>query len=149
MSEKMKWFFIILFCSLPFVGTSLIKIEKEYKAKKKEIILDTLSFSLQNLDLVLTELGVKHKDIVIKQFILETGWGKSYSFKKRNNLFGLTNPRTKDYFSFDHWTKSVKGYKNSVQYKYKGGDYYEFLKNLPYAEDPKYISKLKHIKYDI
>lgn len=117
---------------------------KEHKVK-----LNTLDFSFENLYYVLKEYDVQYPEIVMKQFILETGWGKSYSFRKRNNLFGLTNPRTGKYFEFDHWTKSVKGYKNSVQYKYKGGDYYKFLKELPYAEDPNYINKLKQIKYDI
>jgi flagellum-specific peptidoglycan hydrolase FlgJ len=114
------------------------------------IVIDTLSFSLDNLKYTLDYYEVEYPEIVISQFILETGWGTSYSFRKRNNLFGLTNPRTGKYFEFTHWTESVRGYKNSVQYKYKGGDYYKFLKDLPYAMDPNYINKLKYLsKYDI
>lgn len=127
--------------------TVLIALSCGNYPTKKDIT--DIPFSLKNLSYALDYYGVDHKDIVIKQFILETGWGKSYSFKKRNNLFGLTNPRTGKYFEFTHWTQSVKGYKNSVQYKYKGGDYYKFLKDLPYAEDPNYIKKLKNITYDI
>jgi len=139
-----------LLCVIVFGGRSVY--DNNIRAStitKNEIKLDTMELTFSNLSYVLDYYNVKHKDIVIKQFILETGWGKSYSCKVRNNLFGLTNPRTKDYFSFKHWTQSVKGYKNSVQYKYKNGDYFKFLKELPYAEDPNYINKLKQIKYDI
>jgi len=89
---------------------------------------------------------VKHPDIVTTQFILETGWGKSYNCIKRNNLFGLYDSRNHCYFSFNHWRESIKGYKTMVQYKYKGGDYYKFLIDLGYAEDKNYVSKLKNIK---
>jgi flagellum-specific peptidoglycan hydrolase FlgJ len=30
--------------------------------------------------------------------------------------------------------------------KYKGGDYYQFLKDVGYASDTEYENKLKHIK---
>ena len=33
-----------------------------------------------------------------------------------------------------------------IQYRYKGGDYYEFLRRVPYAEDPNYINKVKRIE---
>jgi hypothetical protein len=33
-----------------------------------------------------------------------------------------------------------------IQYRYKGGDYYEFLRRIPYAEDPNYIYKVKKIE---
>jgi hypothetical protein len=149
----MKYLIIILLFTLPFLGPSeSLKYEVDGAVIEKassEIIIDTLSFSLENLDYVLKHYNVQYRDIVIKQFILETGWGTSYSFRERNNLFGLTNPRTGKYFEFEHWTESVKGYENSVQYKYKGGDYYKFLKELPYAMDPNYIKKLKSIKINM
>jgi len=148
----MKYFLIVIMFTFPFLGPSETSDGNNNSAiedASSRIVIDTLSFSLKNLDYVLDRLNVKHKDIVIKQFILETGWGKSYSFRKRNNLFGLYNSREHDFFIFQHWTESVKGYKNSVQYKYKGGDYYKFLKDLPYAEDKGYIDKLREIKYDL
>ena len=42
--------------------------------------------------------------------------------------------------------ESVKGYRDMIQYCYKGGDYYEFLRRIPYAEDPNYIYKVKKIE---
>ena len=32
------------------------------------------------------------------------------------------------------------------EYRYKGGDYYEFLRRIPYAEAPNYIYKVKKIE---
>jgi flagellum-specific peptidoglycan hydrolase FlgJ len=141
---------IMLSMFLNLGHTEEIKKEEEsIENESQRIVIDTLSFSIENLDYVLQHYGVKHRQIVIAQFALETGWGKSYSFRVRNNLFGLYNSRKHSYFEFKHWTESVKGYRDLVQYKYKGGDYYEFLKKLPYAEDPKYINKIKRITYDI
>jgi flagellum-specific peptidoglycan hydrolase FlgJ len=117
--------------------------------KTEEKSIEDLEFSLKNLDYVMDHYGIKHKDIVIKQFILETGWGTSYSFRKRNNLFGLYDSKIHGYFVFEHWSESVRGYRDAIQYKYKGGDYYTFLEKLPYAMDPSYINKLKQIKYDL
>lgn len=145
--KSLKLILPILLICITF--SSFRSTELETNRTTSNLVITKLPFSLQNLDYVLDQYKVLHKDIVIRQFILETGWGKSYNFRKRNNLFGLTNPRTHSYFEFEHWSESVKGYKNSVQYKYKGGDYYTFLINLPYAMDPEYINKLKKIEYDI
>lgn len=155
MKEVTKWLLFISLCIVIGMGAyvepkkEIINNKEEVPKESNELIVDTLSFNLSNLSKVIDYYGIKHKDIVIRQFILETGWGTSYSFKERNNLFGLTNPRTKTYFNFDHWTESVEAYKTTVQYKYKKGDYYKFLRDLPYAMDTSYINKLKCINYDI
>ena len=36
-------------------------------------------------------------------------------------------------------------YRDMIQYRYKDGDYYEWLKKIGYAEDPQYITKVKGI----
>lgn len=90
--------------------------------------------------------GVKHPNVVYAQAVLETGHFKSDLCINGNNLFGLYNSRKKRYYTFDHWTKSVEAYIDFVQYKYKPpNDYYKFLDNIGYAEDPEYINKLKRI----
>ncbi len=113
--------------------------------------------NLDNVKLYLDSIGVHHSHIVVKQAILETGWLKSYSATNRRNLFGLTNGKTRQLFVFDHWKESCIGYKNMVQYKYErmgydvnGNDqeYYNWLVDVHYASDPKYISKLKNINYE-
>lgn len=96
--------------------------------------------------------GVYEPHIVYAQAVLETGHFKSYLAKK-GNLFGIYDSRRKQYRTFSHWIESVKDYRDAVQSKYKGGDYYTFLENLPYASDPDYITKLRkiarrYIQYD-
>ena len=101
---------------------------------------------------VLKELkkqNVLFPEIVLAQSILETGWYKcDRCSMDNNNLFGLWNSSKKEYFNYNTWQESVGGYKRGIQYKYYRKEYksyYEFLTDIGYAEDPKYISKLKQI----
>lgn len=95
---------------------------------------------------VLEYYNVKHKNIVYAQAILETGYFRSKVCREYNNLFGLYNSRSKDYYKFNHWSESVVAYLNYIQYRYKPpDDYYKFLEEIGYAEDPQYITKLKNI----
>ena len=102
--------------------------------------------SSQTIESLRTQLNaseIQHKDIVLKQAILETGWLSSYSCKNRHNLFGFRY-RGK-YLEFDTWQESVEYYSRWQKRHYKGGDYYKFLKDRGYATDPEYITKLKSI----
>lgn len=89
---------------------------------------------------------IQYPEIVTSQSILETGHYKSKVCLQYNNLFGLYNSRKRDYYSFNHWTESVKAYYDLVQYRYKEGDYYEWLNRIGYAEDPNYIAKVKSVQ---
>ena len=94
---------------------------------------------------------IQFPEIVYAQALLETGHFSSSVCKNYNNLFGLYNSKIKDYYNFEHWSDSVRAYRDFVQYKYKGDtDYYTFLINLPYATDPNYIRKIKQlVQYEI
>ena len=89
--------------------------------------------------------------IVYAQAMLETGYFKSDLCLNNNNLFGLYNSKKQKYYTFNHWKDCIVAYKEMVQYKYKGDssrpsdDYYNFLSDIRYAEDPDYISKVKEI----
>lgn len=89
------------------------------------------------------KVGLLHPRVVLAQAVLETGWFRSSVCRNYNNLFGLTNPRTKEYYRFDRWQDSVIAYYTKVQYKYKGGNYLRWLRELGYAEDPDYTAKLR------
>lgn len=90
--------------------------------------------------------NIHHPEIVYSQAILETGYFKSPLCINHNNLFGLYNSNTKQYYKFNHWSESIKAYSDFIQYKYnKEEDYYSFLERINYAEDPEYIIKLKYI----
>lgn len=89
---------------------------------------------------------VAHPEIVYAQAVLETGNFKSVGCLKHHNLFGLYNSKARRYCRFRHWSESIIAYKERIQKRYKPPeDYYKFLQRIGYAEDPKYIHKLKQI----
>lgn len=101
--------------------------------------------SEENLYNELVAQGVDFPEIVQAQAILETGHFKSYACLQQNNLFGLRNGDG-TYMSFGHWTDAVAAYKKFIQkYDPPPNDYYKYLQDLGYAEDPNYIIKLKQI----
>lgn len=101
--------------------------------------------SEENLYNELVAQGVDFPEIVQAQAILETGHFKSYACLQQNNLFGLRNGDG-TYMSFDHWTNAVAAYKKFIQKcDPPPNDYYKYLQDLGYAEDPNYIIKLKQI----
>lgn len=97
------------------------------------------ALTIPNLYKEIIRNGILYPKIVLAQAILETGWFRSSVCRNKHNLFGLTNPRTGEYYEFSHWTESVRAYYTKVQYRYKGGNYLLWLKNIGYAEDPGYI----------
>lgn len=98
--------------------------------------------TIPNLYAEIIRNGIRHPKIVLAQAILETGWFTSPVCRNKHNLFGLTNPRTGKYFEFDHWTESVRAYYTKVQYRYKGGNYLLWLRDIGYAENPNYIREV-------
>lgn len=88
---------------------------------------------------------IRYPRIVLAQAIQETGWLKSRVCRTKNNLFGLTNPHTGEYYEFGHWSESVRAYSTMVQYKYRRGNYYLWLEDIGYAEDPNYVNSLRRI----
>ena len=115
------------------------------KATISDSTLSSLPLTLPNLVLVMRYYNIRHPRIVLAQAIQETGWLRSNVCRIKNNLFGLTNPRTGQYFVFGHWTESVRAYVTTIQYKYTGGDYLEWLEKIGYASDSNYTTSLKTI----
>lgn len=98
--------------------------------------------TIPNLYKEIISNGIPYPKIVLAQAILETGWFRSSVCRNKQNLFGLTNPRTGKYYEFNHWTESVRAYYTKVQYKYKGGNYLLWLDEIGYAEDPNYLVEI-------
>ena len=109
-------------------------VPKFYNKIAKDGIIEALEYH-----------NILYPEIVYAQAILETGHFKSIGCVKHNNLFGLYNSSKGEYYKYNHWVESVEDYKNYIQNKYKGGNYYNFLINIGYAEDPYYTIKLKQI----
>lgn len=98
----------------------------------------------QTREQVLREIqrqGIPHPHIVLAQARLETGNFTSRRCRVQHNLFGIKH-RGK-YASYRRWQDSVADYKKSISRRYRGGDYYAFLRRINYASDPRYIRKLK------
>lgn len=113
---------------------------KQAFSKSKQSHLPGLT--IPNLYQEIIRNGIQHPRIVLAQAILETGWFRSPLCRNRHNLFGLTNPKTGKYYEFNHWTESVRAYYTKVQYKYKGGNYLQWLRDIGYAEDPRYVREV-------
>jgi hypothetical protein len=123
--------------------------EPEPKIIIKYISVDTIndSLTLENVYHYLQCLNVQYFDIVFAQCILETGYLKSKNCIENNNLFGFRYQNK--YLKFDNWKQSCMYYFCWQCNKYKGGDYFDFLEQVGYAEDEKYRFKLKSILKDM
>ena len=117
-----------------------VKGQKDDKRTFQKSMLPELT--IPNLYTEIIRNGIRHPKIVLAQAILETGWFTSPVCRNKHNLFGLPNPRTGKYFEFGHWTESVRAYYTKVQYKYKGGNYLLWLRDIGYAENPNYIREV-------
>jgi hypothetical protein len=111
-----KIFILLALC----VGVS-VYAAKPFKKITQKIPLvamgDTLN--VENLILTVWALPFKHKNIVIAQAILETGWFKSENCSRNNNLFGMRRSYTRistsdttisGYAHYDNWKMSVIDY---------------------------------------
>ena len=101
--------------------------------------------TLANLIDVIEEVGLSNQLFVLAQAVLETGHFTSPVCKNYHNLFGLYDSKHKDYYRFARWEDSVIGYQKFIQYRYKGGNYLQFLKRIGYAEDPRYTTTVAKI----
>lgn len=90
-------------------------------------------------------LDIKHIDIVVAQSRLETGNYTSQKCLNFNNIFGFQRSNSRPLI-FNHWIESIIFYKQWQDRYYNMGEYpnyYDFLAEYPYADDPEYVNKLK------
>jgi len=133
------WILLIAFLVLLLIGGAS-KVQAQTYQEVKAYIYDSTD--------------IKHKEIVLRQSILETGW---YECTKcsldKKNIFGWYYK--KKYLSFTHWKESVLYYERWQKRHYESGDYYDFLECIykhrdgrcvRYATEPNYINRLKSIK---
>lgn len=152
---------------LAFMASGIMDIASSYRKEIKivtnsfpssedTVVIDTTSDVMafmnkepeEGLQESLQYYDIKHPNIVYAQARLETGNFQSNIARKNNNLFGLYDSKNKRYYSYDHWSESVKAYKEMIQNRYdknKHKTYYKFLSDIGYAEDKNYNKKLKQI----
>lgn len=105
-----------------------------------------LSSNAQTVGQVEAEIrrqGLPHPHIVLAQARLETGNFTSRRCKGDKNLFGMK--RGNRYATYRRWQDSIADYKIRISKRYKGGDYYTFLRRIGYAEDKEYCKKIRRI----
>ena len=130
-----------------FIYKKLSELQKpEPQIEYEEVITFFDKSPEEGLMDALIYFEVQHPHIVYAQAILETGNFTSKVCRENNNLFGLYDSRNKKYYAFNHWSESIIAYINYIQYKYSPPkDYYKFLQDIGYAEDPTYTDKLRII----
>ena len=127
---------------------------------EKEVLIVNLKnkndFSEESFIEMLQDLNVKYPYIVLAQARIESGHYSSIIFKENHNLFGMkqANRRinTAEGTQYGHafyqtWRESVYDYA-FYQSRYLSSatteEEYYYIIGKSYAEDPKYISKLKN-----
>lgn len=105
----------------------------------------------------LREIKVKFPEVVFAQALLETGNFKSSNFKRNSNLFGMKRagrrPTTaaivdNGYAVYKSWQESVLDYalyQSHYLSNIKNQEDYLATIGRVYAEDPKYLTKIKII----
>lgn len=118
----------------------ILLTHNSFGQKKNLALIDSVACYLCASD-------IAHKDIVMKQVILESGWCSSEFLMSRNNLFGF---RAKKYLRFDTWQKSVDYYSSwqKKRYTQSNEDYFQFLDRIKYGASG-YSAKLKKVSYDL
>lgn len=161
MKETIKELKFWLLAILIVILTSLIfyfhlSIEEE---NNEPLIIETINTTL--LDSIYDEiisLEIEHPDIVFSQALLESDYATSELFISNNNLFGMKASGSRATMSdsiingykwYPNWRESIVDYALLQMAFYKGlteAEYYNKLSNN-YAQDSKYIHKLKSINY--
>ena len=99
--------------------------------------------STKEVERLLYKYNIKNRDVVLRIGILESARFKSRKAIQDNNIFGFETGK-KVFKSYD---EAVLSYKKRVESRLKPGEnYYNFLLRIKYAEDKRYIWKLKRIK---
>ncbi len=121
---------------------------------KKEM---PMPFSVSNMIKVMNKAGILFPDVVLAQARLETGNFTSKVFKENNNLFGMKLPKVRSttaigeqnsHATYANWLQSVVDYKlwqDDVVKKHRTKRAYLKYLSKNYAEDKKYIHKLKQM----
>lgn len=103
------------------------------------------------------EVGIAYPDIVLAQAKIETGHFTSKIFRENHNLFGMKLPKQREttavgeqynHARYTSWKQSVIDYKiwqDAVLTKVKSKRAYLKYLSENYAQDKKYIHKLKQM----
>ena len=119
--------------------------------------VNELPFSEHNALRIMNQIGIAYPDVALAQARLETGNFTSKIFKENKNMFGMKLPKSRkttaigeqnNHAKYTSWVQSLADYKlwQSDVLK-KANTKRKYLRYLSknYAEDKKYIHKLKQM----
>jgi hypothetical protein len=120
------------------------------------LIASSASFSqdaptIEQVRKTINRTSIKHKEVVLAQVMIETGWLKctNCSMTNDNNLFGFC-VREGKYINFKTWKDSIWYYELWQKQRYDGtSDYYDFLRQSGWkgsASMEAYITMLKEVQ---
>lgn len=155
---KMKYYISGIITTFLFllVYNPFHKVETYIEERVKYVEVDREVFSEQELINYLIELKIPHPHIVFAQARLETGNFSSTIFIENNNLFGMkraySRPSTavgmnRRHAKYNSWQDSVIDFALYKAYVAQGKSEKEYFSLLErsYAEDPRYIYKIKQL----
>lgn len=158
MVKSVKTIVVVLIASLIYITVLTVSW---INSENKPLIIQKVDTAL--LDSIyneILELEIQHPDIVFSQALLESNYASSDLFITNNNLFGMkdsgSRATTSDsivngYKWYPNWRESVIDYALLQMAFYRGLDeatYYQRLSEN-YAQDSKYIHKLKSVNYGL
>jgi hypothetical protein len=114
----MKKFLLIL--TFGVIACSFTEVTKKKNGPKAPQIAMGDTLTVDNLILTIWALPFKHKNIVVAQAILETGWFKSQNCINSNNLFGMR----RSYSRISTSDTTIGGYAHYSNWKMSVVDYY-------------------------
>lgn len=144
-------FILLMLCQTFIVGKADVA-KRDFKDIVKSLEIKELrntEFSIDNLYKYLKLTNVPDPEIVIAQFIVETGWFKSFLFKKGNNISGMKKATKRattcigtisGYAKFSHWTSSVDDFKLWLDYHGLSEGYFKHLQSKKYSESSGYYT---------
>jgi Mannosyl-glycoprotein endo-beta-N-acetylglucosaminidase len=114
----MKKFLLIL--TLGVMACSFTGETKKNKVPKVPQVAMGDTLTVENLISTVWTLPFRHKNIIIAQAILETGWFKSDNCVNNNNLFGMK----KSFSRVSTYDTIINGYAHYSNWKMSVVDYY-------------------------
>jgi uncharacterized FlgJ-related protein len=122
----------------------LISVRVGSATFKTEMVLP---FSTANMLKTMNKVGILFPDVVLAQARLETGNFTSKVFRENNNLFGMKLPRVRNTTAIGEQNShaTYANWLQSVVKKHRTKRAYLRYLSKNYAEDKKYIHKLKQM----
>lgn len=146
--RKALLIFAIMACSLSAGKAYNVKTDFAGIIHRMEIReMKSTTFSVDNLVRYLQLMNAPDAEIMISQFIVETGWFKSKLFLRGNNICGMKLAKKRattatgemfGYASYNHWTDSVDDFLLWLQYHGLSTGYFDHVQKKSYSENSGY-----------